>query len=120
DWRVGRDWFKRCAGLAQALSRSRLDAAFCNYPGGGFAECNPGAGRHVAFVGDCAANALGIAVANVANGKAVPQQGIPNFMMLKTKHLPRYKEIARLLWRHGRSDLFRQLSEVSELNEADD
>jgi len=38
-------------------------------------------------------------------------------MLLKTKHLPRYKEIGRLLWRHGRSDLFRQLAEISELNE---
>jgi ubiquinone biosynthesis protein len=38
-------------------------------------------------------------------------------MLLKTKHLPRYKEIGRLFWRHGRSDVFRQLAEVSELND---
>ncbi len=41
-------------------------------------------------------------------------------MIFKTKHLPRYKEIARLLWRHGRSDVFRQLSEVSELKSEDE
>ena len=38
-------------------------------------------------------------------------------MLFKTKHLPRYKEIIRLFWRHGRSDLFRQLTELSELND---
>jgi ubiquinone biosynthesis protein len=40
-------------------------------------------------------------------------------MLFKTKHLSRYQEIGRLFWRHGRSDLFRQLAEVSELNELD-
>src|ERR1043165_8724313 len=38
-------------------------------------------------------------------------------MLFKTKHLPRYKQIGRLFWRHGRSDLFRQLTEISELND---
>jgi len=38
-------------------------------------------------------------------------------MHFKTKHLPRYKEIGRLFWRHGRSDLFRQLTQISELND---
>src|SRR5689334_12528058 len=37
-------------------------------------------------------------------------------MLFKTKHLPRYKEIGRLFWRHGRSDLFHQLTEIGELN----
>src|SRR5687767_959238 len=36
-------------------------------------------------------------------------------MTLKAKHLPRYKRIGRLLWRHGRSDAFRQLAEISDL-----
>ena len=35
-------------------------------------------------------------------------------MLLKIKHLPRYKEIARLLWRHGWSSAFRQLAEFGE------
>ena len=39
-------------------------------------------------------------------------------MILKTKHLPRYKEIGRLFWRHGRSEVFRHLAAASELNEA--
>ena len=38
-------------------------------------------------------------------------------MLLNTKHLARYKEIGRLFWRHGRSDVFRQLAEVTELND---
>ena len=38
-------------------------------------------------------------------------------MLFKTRHLPRYQEIGRLFWRHGRSDVFRQLAEVSELND---
>src|SRR5689334_15680042 len=38
-------------------------------------------------------------------------------MLLKTKHLPRYKQIARLCWRHGRSDVFRQLADISELSD---
>ena len=38
-------------------------------------------------------------------------------MLFKTKHLPRYREIGRLFWRHGRSDFFRQLAEISELND---
>jgi predicted unusual protein kinase regulating ubiquinone biosynthesis (AarF/ABC1/UbiB family) len=36
-------------------------------------------------------------------------------MIFKTRHLPRYKDIARLFWRYGRSDLFRQFAEVTEL-----
>ena len=40
-------------------------------------------------------------------------------MLFKTKHLSRYQEIGRLFWRHGRSDVFRQLAEVSELNDFD-
>jgi len=32
----------------------------------------------------------------------------------KRKHLPRYKEIARLFWRHGRSDAFRQFARASD------
>lgn len=38
-------------------------------------------------------------------------------MHFKTKHLPRYKEIARLFWRHGRSDVFRQVVELGELQD---
>jgi predicted unusual protein kinase regulating ubiquinone biosynthesis (AarF/ABC1/UbiB family) len=41
-------------------------------------------------------------------------------MILRTKHLPRYRKIGQLLWRHGRSDVFRQLVEASELNDERD
>ncbi len=36
-------------------------------------------------------------------------------MLFKTSHLPRYKEIALLLWRHGRSDVFRSLAQLSDV-----
>jgi predicted unusual protein kinase regulating ubiquinone biosynthesis (AarF/ABC1/UbiB family) len=38
-------------------------------------------------------------------------------MILKTKHMSRYTQIGRLFWRHGRSDLFRQLSDLGDLKE---
>jgi len=38
-------------------------------------------------------------------------------MILKTKHLPRYKDIGRLFWRHGRSDVFRQLGSLGDLRD---
>ena len=38
-------------------------------------------------------------------------------MIFKTKHLPRYKDIIRLLWRHGRAPAFRQLAEATELQD---
>jgi predicted unusual protein kinase regulating ubiquinone biosynthesis (AarF/ABC1/UbiB family) len=38
-------------------------------------------------------------------------------MIFKTKHLPRYREIGRLFWRHGRSQIFRQLGELSDLRD---
>lgn len=37
-------------------------------------------------------------------------------MFFKPAHFPRYKEIGRFFWRHGRSDLFRQLASTSELH----
>lgn len=37
-------------------------------------------------------------------------------MLFKTKHLPRYKEIGLLLWRHGRSDAFKQLMVATEID----
>lgn len=40
-------------------------------------------------------------------------------MIFKTSHLPRYKEIALLLWRHGRSDIFRNLALASSLQEGE-
>ena len=40
-------------------------------------------------------------------------------MHFSTKHLPRYKEIGRLFWRHGRSTVFRQLADATELDEDD-
>src|SRR5215207_4097664 len=36
---------------------------------------------------------------------------------MKPKHLSRYGEIARLLWRHGRSDVFRRMAEAGEWKE---
>ena len=38
-------------------------------------------------------------------------------MVFKTKHLSRCKAIGRLLWRHGRSSVFRQLAEIPDLGE---
>jgi predicted unusual protein kinase regulating ubiquinone biosynthesis (AarF/ABC1/UbiB family) len=38
-------------------------------------------------------------------------------MIFKTKHLPRYREIGRLFWRHGRSQIFRELGELSDLRD---
>src|SRR3954471_3983727 len=38
-------------------------------------------------------------------------------MIFKTKHLPRYKDIGRLFWRHGRSDVFRQLGDLTNLRD---
>jgi ubiquinone biosynthesis protein len=38
-------------------------------------------------------------------------------MNLKPKHLSRYREVARLFWRHGRSDIFRKMGEAAELKE---
>ncbi|HXF09900.1 MAG TPA: AarF/UbiB family protein [Desulfuromonadaceae bacterium] len=38
-------------------------------------------------------------------------------MIFKTKHLPRYRDIARLFWRHGRSEVFRHLGDTSELRD---
>src|SRR5882724_3978288 len=38
-------------------------------------------------------------------------------MIFKTKHLPRYKDIGRLVWRHGRSDVFRQLGDITDLRD---
>lgn len=38
-------------------------------------------------------------------------------VLFKTKHLPRYRRIARLFWRHGRSGVFSRLAQFSELQE---
>jgi ubiquinone biosynthesis protein len=38
-------------------------------------------------------------------------------MIFKAKHLPRYKEIGRLVWRHGRSSVFRQLAALPGLED---
>jgi ubiquinone biosynthesis protein len=38
-------------------------------------------------------------------------------VLLKTKHFSRYQQIGRLVWRHGRSDAFRQLAKASGLEE---
>src|SRR6185312_4624629 len=38
-------------------------------------------------------------------------------MIFKTKHLPRYRDIAKLVWRHGRSDVFRHIGDISELRD---
>ncbi len=38
-------------------------------------------------------------------------------MHFSAKHLPRYKEIGRLFWRHGRSTAFKQLREATEISE---
>lgn len=38
-------------------------------------------------------------------------------MIFKVKHLPHYQKIGRLLWRHGRSEAFRQLAEASQLED---
>ncbi|HEY1172192.1 MAG TPA: AarF/UbiB family protein [Verrucomicrobiae bacterium] len=38
-------------------------------------------------------------------------------MLFKTKNLPRYKEIVMLLWRHGRSDVFRTLAKIGEIRD---
>ncbi len=40
-------------------------------------------------------------------------------MIFKTKHWPRYKDIGRLFWRHGRSTVFRRLADISELRDDD-
>jgi ubiquinone biosynthesis protein len=36
---------------------------------------------------------------------------------LNAKHWPRYRDIGRLFWRHGRSTVFRQLADISELRD---
>jgi ubiquinone biosynthesis protein len=38
-------------------------------------------------------------------------------MIFKTKHWPRYKDIGQLFWRHGRSSVFRNLADISELRD---
>lgn len=38
-------------------------------------------------------------------------------MIFKTKHLPRYKDIGRLFWRHGRSEAFRHLGDLADLRD---
>lgn len=38
-------------------------------------------------------------------------------MIFKTKHLPRYRDIARLFWRHGRSEVFRHFGDFSTLRD---
>jgi len=40
-------------------------------------------------------------------------------MIFKTKHLPRYRDIGRLFWRHGRSEVFRQLGDLTDLRDRD-
>src|SRR5205085_8480055 len=40
-------------------------------------------------------------------------------MNLNTNHLQRYKQIARLLWKYGRSDLVKQMDIEKEMSEAD-
>jgi len=38
-------------------------------------------------------------------------------MIFKTKHWPRYKDIGQLFWRHGRSSVFRNLADISDLHD---
>jgi predicted unusual protein kinase regulating ubiquinone biosynthesis (AarF/ABC1/UbiB family) len=38
-------------------------------------------------------------------------------IIFNTKHWPRYREIGRLFWRHGRSSVFRQLADISKLRD---
>jgi predicted unusual protein kinase regulating ubiquinone biosynthesis (AarF/ABC1/UbiB family) len=40
-------------------------------------------------------------------------------VLLKAKHLPRYKQIGQLLWRQGRSDIFRQLARFKDIDDND-
>ncbi len=41
-------------------------------------------------------------------------------MIFKTKHLPRYRDIGRLFWRHGRAEVFRHFGDFSNLRDHDD
>src|SRR5437868_5822073 len=40
-------------------------------------------------------------------------------MNLSTSHIQRYKQIAKLLWKYGRSDLVKQMQIIDALDEAD-
>jgi ubiquinone biosynthesis protein len=40
-------------------------------------------------------------------------------MLFKPAHFPRYRDIGLLFWRHGRSDLFKNLTELTDLKDDD-
>ena len=53
----------------------------------------------------------------MCHGTALAGKSVKH-LLLKTKHFPRYQQIGRLLWRHGRSEAFRHLAKSDGFNDA--